>query len=690
MTSPSFPLERVRNIGFIAHIDAGKTTVTERVLYFTGRTYKIGEVDEGTAVMDWMPQERERGITITAAATVCYWRDHHINIIDTPGHVDFTAEVERSLRVLDGAVVIFDAVAGVQPQTETVWRQADRYRVPRLCFVNKMDRTGADFFRTVDMIAHRLRVRVAPVQIPIGSDNAFRGVVDLVDQKAYLYAGDDPLPPVEAPIPPDLQEVAGHWRERLVERIAETDDAVLAHYLEGVPLTPEEIRQALRRATLSSALVPVLCGAALRNKGIQPLLDAIVAYLPSPLDIPPVKGVDPRTGEAVERHPRPDHPLAALAFKVMSDPHVGRLVYLRVYSGVVRSGATVYNASRGVRERIGRVVRMHAQHREEVEALEAGHIGAAIGLKNTFTGDTLCDENAPLVLEPPRFPDPVLSVAVEPRTKADQERLDTALRRLAEEDPTFKVRYDPETGQTVIAGMGELHLEVLTDRMRREFGVQARIGRPKVSYRETITRPVRVEGRFIRQTGGRGQYGHVWLEVEPLPRGAGFRFENRIVGGVIPKEFIPAVEQGVRESLESGVLGGYPVVDVKVALVDGSYHPVDSSDLAFKIAANMAMREALKQGGSILLEPIMALEVVTPAQYLGDVLGDLTARRAHVQSLEGQGDVQVVRALVPLGETFGYATVLRSLTQGRGSASLQFHHYQEVPEATAQKVLVGS
>ncbi|GBD10978.1 Elongation factor G [bacterium HR23] len=684
----SFPLERVRNIGFIAHIDAGKTTITERVLYFTGRTYKIGEVDTGTAVMDWMPQERERGITITAAATVCFWRDYHINIIDTPGHVDFTAEVERSLRVLDGGVVIFDAVAGVQPQTETVWRQADRYRVPRICFVNKMDRTGADFFRTVDMIAHRLKARPVPVQIPIGAESAFRGMVDLIEEKAYIYESDDPRPPVEVPIPEDLRETARQWRERLIERVAETDDTLLAKYLEGVPLPKEEIYHALRRATLSYTLVPVLCGSALRNKGIQPLLDAVLAYLPSPLDMPPVQGTDPRTGEKVERLPQADQPLCALAFKVMSDPYIGRLVYFRVYSGVAKSGAVVYNASKGLRERFGRVVRMHAQHREEVDTLEAGHIGAAIGLKNTFTGDTLCDESAPIILEPPRFPEPVLSVSVEPRTKADQEHLDNALRRLSEEDPTFKVRYDPETGETLISGMGELHLEVLVDRMRREFGVQARVGRPKVSYRETISQPVRVEGRFIRQTGGRGQYGHVWLEVEPLPRGSGVQFENRIVGGVVPKEFIPAVEQGVREALENGVLGGYPVVDVKVALVDGSYHPVDSSDMAFKVAGSMAMREALKRGAPVLLEPIMALEVVTPSEYLGDVLADLNARRAQVQSLEGQGDTQIIRALVPLAETFGYATVLRSLTQGRASYSLQFHHYQEAPDAIAQKVLV--
>lgn len=686
--STSFPLERVRNIGFIAHIDAGKTTVTERVLYFTGRTYKIGEVDTGTAVMDWMPQERERGITITAAATVCYWREHHINIIDTPGHVDFTAEVERSLRVLDGGVVIFDAVAGVQPQTETVWRQADKYRVPRICFVNKMDRTGADFFRTVDMIAHRLTVRPVPVQIPIGAESDFRGVVDLIEEKAYIYESDDPKPPVEAPIPEGLRDAAHQWRERLIERVAETDDTLLGKYLEGIPISKEELSQALRRATLSYKLVPILCGAALRNKGIQPLLDAVLAYLPSPLDVPPVQGTDPRTGQSVERLPQADQPLCALAFKVMTDPYIGRLVYFRVYSGVARAGATVYNSSKGVRERLGRVVRMHAQHREEVDALEAGHIGAAIGLKSTFTGDTLCDEAHPIVLEPPRFPEPVLSVSVEPRTKADQEHLDTALRRLAEEDPTFKVRFDPETGETLISGMGELHLEVLVDRMRREFGVQARVGRPKVSYREAITRPVRVEGRFIRQTGGRGQYGHVWLEVEPLPRGGGFQFEDRIVGGVVPKEFIPAVEQGVREALENGVLGGYPVVDVKVALVDGSYHPVDSSDMAFKVAGSMAMREALKRGSPVLLEPIMALEVVTPAEYLGDVLGDLNARRAQVQSLEGHGGTQIIRALVPLAETFGYATALRSLTQGRASYSLQFHHYQEVPQAVAQKVLV--
>jgi len=687
MTSERFPIERIRNIGFIAHIDAGKTTVTERVLYFTGRTHKLGSVDEGTALMDWMPQERERGITITAAATTCYWKDHRINIIDTPGHVDFTVEVERSLRVLDGGVVIFDAVAGVQPQSETVWRQADKYRVPRIAFINKMDRPGAQFFRAVESIQRRLGANPVPVQVPIGAEADFRGVVDLIEEKAYLYPTDDPVPPQEGPVPPEMEEEVRRWREHLLEKVAETDEDLLVRYLEGEPISPEEIRQALRRAVLSYRLVPVLCGTALKNKGIQPLLDAILYYLPSPADMPPVTGTDPRTGQTEVRRPLDTEPFSALAFKVMTDPYVGRLVYFRIYSGSIKSGALVYNATKGTRERMGRLLRMHANYREEVEEMYAGAIGAAVGLKNTFTGDTLCDESAPILLEPPRFPEPVISVAVEPKTRADQDRLSDALRKLAEEDPTFRVRYDPETGQTLISGMGELHLEIIVDRMRREFGVQARVGKPRVAYRETITAPVRAEGRFIRQTGGRGQYGHCWIEVEPLPRGEGFLFENRITGGVIPKEFIPAVEAGVREAMENGPLAGYPVVDVKVALVDGSYHPVDSSDIAFKMAGMLAMRDALQRGQPVLLEPIMVVEITVPDEYLGEVLGDLGARRARIRHLEGQQGLHTVRALVPLAEMFGYATTLRSLTQGRGSYSMEFSHYEEVPESVLQQVL---
>ncbi|MBI4233454.1 MAG: elongation factor G [Chloroflexi bacterium] len=681
-------MEDIRNIGFIAHIDAGKTTVTERVLFSTGRTYKLGNVDEGTAVMDWMPQERERGITITAAATICYWRDHKINIIDTPGHVDFTAEVERSLRVLDGGVVIFDAVAGVQPQSETVWRQADRYHVPRICFVNKMDRVGANFARTVEMITRRLNARPVPIQIPIGAEASFRGVVDLLEEKALLYESDEPGPPVEAPVPPELQGEVARYRDHLVERVAETDETLLLKYLEGKAISVDELRAALRRATIRSVLVPLVCGTALKNKGIQPLLDAVVDYLPSPLDMPPVEGVVPRTGEKVRRERSAEEPVSALAFKVMTDPYIGRLVYLRVYSGTLKSGMMVYNATKQLRERAGRVVFMHANRREEAESISAGNIGAAVGLKNTFTGDTLCDEEHPIILEPPTFPEPVISVAVEPRTKADQERLDDSLRKLSEEDPTFRVRYDAETGQTVISGMGELHLDVLVDRMKREFGVGANVGRPRVSYREAITVPQRVEGRFIRQTGGHGQYGHVWVEISPLPRGSGFVFENRITGGVIPREFISSVEAGVREVLGNGVLGGYPVVDVKVALVDGSYHAVDSSEVAFKAAGSIAMREGLRRGKPILLEPIMEMEVVTPGDFLGEVLGDLSARRAHIRTIEGQGDIQTIRAFIPLAETFGYATAVRSLTQGRAGYSMEFRRYEEMPEGVAQQLLV--
>ena len=684
-----FPIEKVRNMGFIAHIDAGKTTVTEQVLFLAGRTYKLGGVDEGTAVMDWMDQERERGITITAAAATCYWDDYRINIIDTPGHVDFTAEVERSLRVLDGGVVVFDAVAGVQPQSETVWRQADRYHVPRICFVNKMDRVGADFVRTVDMIRHRLRANPVPIQMPLGSNSSFQGVIDLLEEKALVYPGDGIQEPTILPVPEDHREEFLNFRNAMIEKIAETDEGLLIKYLEGESISSQELRAALRRSTISNTLVPVLCGSALRSRGIQPLLDAIAYYLPAPSDMPPVCGVHPKTGKEVLREVTDSEPFSALAFKVVTDPYTGRLVYLRVYSGTAGSGTSVYNATKGKRERMGRIMMMLANRREDVEELHAGDIAATVGLKNTFTGDTLCNEGSQVLLESIRFPEPVLSVAIEPRSKADQDKLSSSMTKLSEEDPTFQIRYDQETGQTIISGMGELHLEVVVERLRREFNLQANVGRPQVAYREAITASARAEGRFIRQTGGHGQYGHVWLEIEPQGRGSGFSFESRIVGGKIPREFIPAVEQGAKGALENGVVGGYPVIDVKVALVDGSYHEVDSSELAFRVAGSMAMREALRRASPVLLEPMMAIEVVTPGEFLGDILGELNGRRAHIRNLEGHGDTQVVTAHVPLAEMFGYATQLRSLTQGRASHSLEFDHYTEVPEATAREVVRG-
>ena len=681
------PVDRIRNIGFIAHIDAGKTTVTERVLFFSGRTYKMGDVDQGNTVMDWMSQERERGITITAAATTCEWRDHRINIIDTPGHVDFTAEVERSLRVLDGGVVVFDAVAGVQPQSETVWRQADRYRVPRICFINKMDRVGAGFHRTVDMIAHRFRTNPVAVQLPVGEEDSFRGVVDLLEETAYMFPENGGYVPEEASVPPEMEEEVRNYRDRLVEKVAETDDILMNKYLEEEPITTEEIRAALRRATISNSLVPVLCGSALRNKGIQAMMDAICYYLPSPLDISAVNGTRPGSNEEVIVEPDEDAPFSALAFKVMTDPHVGRLVYLRVYSGRAKSGASVYNSTKGMRERLGRVLSMHANRREETEVVSAGNIAAAVGLKNTFTGDTICIEGSPVVLESIRFPDPVVSVAIEPRSRMDQDKLIDSLIKLSEEDPTFRTSVDNETGQTIMAGMGELHLEVLVERLRREFQVAANIGRPKVSYREAITRSARAEGRFVRQTGGHGQYGHVWLEIEPLERNQGVQFEDKIVGAAIPREYIPAVEKGAREALETGVMAGYPLVDVKVTLVDGSFHPVDSSEMAFKMAGSLAVKEGVRRASAVLLEPVMEIEVVTPGEFLGEVLSDLGGRRSRIRSIEGQEDVQIVRASVPLAETFGYITTLRSLTQGRASQSMEFSHYDEVPQGVTQELV---
>jgi elongation factor G len=682
------PLDKIRNIGIIAHIDAGKTTVTERVLFYTGRTYKIGEVHEGTAVMDWMQQERERGITITAAATTCHWLGHQINIIDTPGHVDFTAEVERSLRVLDGGIVVFDAVAGVQPQSETVWRQANKYRVPRICFVNKMDRTGADFWRTIEMIKERLKAHPVPVQLPLGLESTFRGVIDLIEMKAWTYEDELGATPIQIPIPQDLAEAAATQREKLVEAIAETDDQVMACYLEGEPLGPELLRAALRRATLSTRLVPVLCGSALRNKGVQPLLDAVVYYLPSPADVPPVEGLDPRSGQVVARSTADGEPFCALAFKIVSDPFVGRLAYFRVYSGQVKVGAQVLNATRDRKERVGRLLKMHANHREEVSAAAAGDIVAAVGLKNTFTGDTLCQPDKPLLLEPIRFPEPVISIAIEPKTKADQDAMNVALGRLAEEDPTFNVRTDADSGQIIISGMGELHLEIIVDRLLREYRVEANVGRPQVAYRETISRPSQAEGRFIRQTGGRGQYGHVWLRLEPQPRGSGFEFVNQIVGGTIPKEFIPAVKAGVEEALLSGPLSGNPVTDLKVILYDGSYHEVDSSEIAFKIAGSMALREGVSKGKPILLEPIMRVEIVTPEEFLGEIIADLNARRGQIEGLEVRGSDRLIHCSVPLVEMFGYATDLRSLTQGRATHTMEFDHYQEAPPHLGEEVML--
>ncbi|GIW12445.1 MAG: elongation factor G [Dehalococcoidia bacterium] len=681
------PLEKIRNIGIIAHIDAGKTTTTERILFYTGKTYKLGEVHEGTAVMDWMVQERERGITITAAATTAEWKGYRINIIDTPGHVDFTAEVERSLRVLDGGVVVFDAVAGVEPQSETVWRQADRYRVPRICFVNKMDRMGADFWRTVQMIVDRLGARPVPVQIPIGAEASFKGVIDLIENTAIIYTDDLGTQLASTAIPPELAAEAARRREEMIETITETDDALMLRYLEGEEISPEELRAALRRATLSSRLVPVLCGAALRNKGVQPMLDAVVYYLPSPADKPPFVGTVPGTGELIERRPSDDEPFSALCFKIVTDPYVGRLAYFRVYSGHLAAGAQVLNSTKGQRERLGRLLQMHANHREEISEIWAGDIAATVGLKNTFTGDTLCDPEHPILLEAIRFPEPVIDVAVEPKTRADQDKLSTALARLAEEDPTFRVRVDQETGQTIISGMGELHLEVLLDRMVREYKVEANVGRPQVAYRERITQPASAEGRFVRQTGGRGKYGHVVLKVEPLEPGAGYQFVDAIVGGVIPREFVKAAEEGIRKALETGVLAGYPVVDIKVTVYDGSYHEVDSDAMSFEIAGSLAVKEAVRKGKPVLLEPIFKIEVTTPDEFTGDVLGDLNRRRGHILGMEPRGNATAIRALVPLSTMFGYATDLRSLTQGRATYSMEFDHYAEAPKSVGDEVL---
>jgi elongation factor G len=688
LPSDEVRLRRLRNIGIIAHIDAGKTTTTERILYYTGKTYRMGNVDEGTTVTDWMQQERERGITIQSAAITSEWRGHQINLIDTPGHIDFTAEVQRSLRVLDGGVVIFDAVAGVEPQSETVWRQADRYGVPRICFVNKMDRPGADLERTIGMIEDRLQAKPVAVQLPIGIEAAFQGMIDLLSRKAWTFPDSLGENPVEIAIPDALIEAFATSRETLVEKIAETDESLTTKYLEGDVISEQELRAALRAATISGKLVPVLCGSALRTKGVQLLLDAVVDYLPSPLEIRPVHGINPATGLGEERPADSRAPAAALLFKIQTDPFIGRLGYIRVYSGILQTGMMLRNANRDNRERLGRLVQVYAEKRVDIDELRAGDIGAIVGVKRTFTGETLCDPTSPIILEMIDFPQPVISVAVEPKTKADQDKLSNALQRLAEEDPTFRIKVDEQTGQTLISGMGELHLEVLVDRMHREFGVQAHIGRYQVTYRETITRKTLTETRFVRQTGGRGQYAHVILEFEPMERGAGFEFVDKVMGGAIPRDFIPAVGQGIKEALDSGVLGGYPVVDLRATLIGGSFHEVDSSELAFKIAGSMALREGMPKASPVLLEPVMRLEVVTPEPSTGDVIGDLVARRGQIGGMEVHSvGMQVIRAHVPLAEMFGYATHLRSATQGRGTFTMEFDHYDVVPQERARRIL---
>ena len=686
---PRSGLDRVRNIGIMAHIDAGKTTTTERILYYTGRTHKMGEVHEGAATMDWMAQEQERGITITSAATTAFWRDHRINIIDTPGHVDFTVEVERSLRVLDGAVAVFDSVAGVQPQSETVWRQADKYKVPRIAFINKMDRTGANFFAAVQSMRDRLAANPVPLQIPVGSEDNFRGVVDLVEMQAVIYKDDLGQEFDVIEIPAELAEQAQEYHHQLIDAISHFDDEVLAAYIEDESsVTAEMIRRAVRAGTLADEITPVLLGSAFKNKGVQLLLDAVVDYLPSPLDVPAVHGIDPKSGSDQERAADPKAPFSALAFKVMSDPYVGKLTYFRAYSGTLKAGDRVLNTTTGRTERVGRILQMHANHREERDEIVAGEIAAGVGLKATTTGDTLAAENAPIVLESMTFPDPVIAVAVEPKSKADQDKLSTGLARLAEEDPTFRVETDDETGQTLISGMGELHLEIIVDRLMREFNVAANVGRPQVAYRETISKPAeKVQGRFVRQTGGSGQYGDAVINLHPQEPGAGYEFVDKIVGGKIPKEYIPAVNAGIQEAMGSGILAGYPVVDVKVELVDGSYHDVDSSERAFKIAGSMAFKEAMKRAKPRLLEPTMAVEVTTPEEYVGDVMGNLNSRRGRIESMSPLGNAQVVKASVPLSEMFGYATDLRSMTQGRADFTMQFDRYEEVPQSIASEIM---
>ncbi len=685
----TIPLERMRNIGIAAHIDAGKTTTTERILYYTGRTHKLGEVHEGTAIMDWMEQEQERGITITSAATTCEWRDIQINIIDTPGHVDFTAEVERSLRVLDGAVAVFDAVAGVQPQSETVWRQADKYSVPRICFINKMDRVGADFFHSVETIVSRLKCKPVAIQLPVGAEDQFKGIIDLVEMKAVLWLDETlgaQFDTVE--IPEDLLELAKEYREKMVEAVAEHDDFLFEKFIEGQPISNDEIRAGIRKATIALKIFPVICGTAFKNKGVQTMLDAVVDYLPSPLDIPPVEGIDfDHRDKTLVRKASDSEPFAALVFKIMTDPYVGQLAFFRVYSGTLRSGDFVFNVAKGRKERIGRLLRMHANKREEIQEILAGDICAAVGLRTVSTGDTICDDKSPVVLESIDFPTPVIQLAVEPKTKADQEKLGLAIQKLAQEDPTFRVNTDHETGQTILSGMGELHLEIIVDRMMREFGVAANVGKPQVAYRETIRKKAEAEGRFVRQTGGRGQYGHVKIRVEPLPPGTGFEFANEVFGGSIPKEFISPIENGIKEALEGGILAGFPMSDIKVMLYDGSYHDVDSSEMAFKIAGSMAIKEAARKAKAVLLEPIMTVEVVVPEEYMGDVIGDLNSRRGRIEGMELRGTTQIIKSMVPLSEMFGYATELRSRTQGRGSFTMHFGRYEEVPGSLAEEIV---
>ncbi|MCM8712068.1 elongation factor G [Clostridium sp. SYSU_GA19001] len=680
-----FPLEKFRNIGIMAHIDAGKTTTTERILFYTGKTHKIGEVHEGAATMDWMVQEQERGITITSAATTCQWKGHAINIIDTPGHVDFTVEVERSLRVLDGAVTVLDAKSGVEPQTETVWRQADKYGVPRMVYVNKMDATGADFFRCVQTLRDRLKANAVPIQIPVGQESEFVGMVDLIRNVAILHKNDLGTEIEEVEIPDNLKEQAAEYRAAMVEAVADTDEELMMKYLEGEEITEEELYKAIRKAVIANTLVPVICGSSYKNKGVQEMLDAVVAYMPSPLDIPAIKGVNPDTGEEDERPADDNAPMSALAFKIATDPFIGRLAFTRVYSGVMTSGSYVINSTKGKKERLGRLVKMHANHREEVEELRAGDLGAIVGLKDTTTGDTLCVETHPIILESMEFPEPVIRVAIEPKTKAGQEKMGIALAKLAEEDPTFKTYTDQETGQTIIAGMGELHLEIIVDRLQREFKVECNVGAPQVAYKETIRKAVKAEGKFVRQSGGRGQYGHCWIEM--IPTQGEYEFENAIVGGVIPKEYIPAIDNGIREAAQSGILGGYEVMNFKVKLYDGSYHDVDSSEMAFKIAGSMAFKNAMAKADPVLLEPMMKVEVTVPEEYMGDVIGDLNSRRGRIEGMEARAGAQVIRAFVPLAEMFGYATTLRSRTQGRGVYAMEFDHYEETPKSIQEQVI---
>ena len=687
MAKREFSLENTRNIGIMAHIDAGKTTTTERVLYYTGKIHKIGETHEGASQMDWMEQEQERGITITSAATTAQWKGHRINIIDTPGHVDFTVEVERSLRVLDGAVAVLDAQSGVEPQTETVWRQATTYGVPRIVFANKMDKIGADFLYSVRTIHERLQANAHPIQLPIGAEDDFTGIIDLIKMKAEIYTNDLGTDIQETEIPEDLKDLAEEWREKLVEAVAETDEELMERYLEGDEISEAELKEAIRKATCAVEFYPVLCGSAFKNKGVQLMLDAVVDYLPSPLDVPSIKGVDPNTDQEVERHSSDEEPFSALAFKVMTDPFVGRLTFFRVYSGTLQSGSYVKNSTKGKRERVGRILQMHANSRQEIPEVFSGDIAAAVGLKDTTTGDTLCDEKAEVILESMEFPDPVIEVAIEPKSKADQDKMGIALQKLAEEDPTFRAYTNQETGETVIAGMGELHLDIIVDRMRREFKVEANVGAPQVSYRETFRASTQAEGKFVRQSGGKGQYGHVWIEFTPNEEGAGFEFENAIVGGVVPREYIPAVEAGLKDAMENGVLAGYPLVDIKAKLYDGSYHDVDSSETAFKVAASMALKAAAKKAQPAILEPMMAVEITVPEEYFGDVMGHVNARRGRVEGSEVRGNAQIVKGMIPLSEMFGYATTLRSATQGRGTFSMTFDHYEDVPKSIAEEII---